>query len=501
MKNTIHENKSEIYKLLEATFISSSGVFLASVFRLVQTKIFAVFLGPDGIGIFFILIQFINLVGLLPLMGLNNSAVKFISEFRSKNDMHSLTSTISSIRTLVLPLAFLVMIGVILFSVPLASWLIPTHSPVGLLLMFSVAIFFLSTRNIFNKILLGFKEIRRHTVITVIPVMVSATAAFPLVWYFGLYGAALVYLIAVATEWLLGFYLYRKTLCENRIIPTWRVDRMLSKRLIKFGLTAQGVDLMVLASNFLVPYILVLYSGPGAIGIYQVLMVFTGFTLLLQSSMFAYFFPKISESESDEWMGNRINDAVRVQLLLTIPIVSLLVLFSSSIVRLVYTAEFMGASDYMALILFSSLGAALGSTNGFAMLGSGKMRIYTIQNLIKALVSIALAIVLVPTMKTAGALIAYSGGPIAAAIYGHLALRRSIGYEMSMRNWMLLVSGALIVLLIYFFDRSAGIVIVGLILVVMWIFFVFDNKEWRKLMSGASELTGRFLCYLGKRVE
>src|SRR6187455_3153688 len=93
------EGSSKSYgSILKATAILGSASAVSIVFGVIRTKLFAVFLGPSGVGLIGIYNSITSMISVLAGMGVNRSGVRQIAEASGGRDRVLIALTIRSVR-------------------------------------------------------------------------------------------------------------------------------------------------------------------------------------------------------------------------------------------------------------------------------------------------------------------------------------------------------------------------------------------------------------------
>jgi PST family polysaccharide transporter len=202
---------------VRATLVGGSAAIIATALGLVQTKVFALFLGPEGVGVFGLLVQFTNFATLVSGLGLQNATIKYVSFFRSKNDTEAVTRTIVLIFGLTVAVAAGVALVIVVFSSRIAAWLIPGRHVQLLVAIFAATLPVMGARNVLLNVLLGYKAVQRNAVATVIPSIVGASCVYWLVTRMGINGAGLFYVVVTLSGLALSAYQVRQLFREQQL--------------------------------------------------------------------------------------------------------------------------------------------------------------------------------------------------------------------------------------------------------------------------------------------
>jgi O-antigen/teichoic acid export membrane protein len=240
---------------------------------------------------------------------------------------------------------------------------------------------------------------------------------------------------------------------------------------VRLGVAAQGSEVLQLAVAFAVPAMLVRYAGPAVNGYFQVFLTFSGYVFLLQSSMYAYLFPLASEADAEGALITNADQALRLQLLITIPVVGAISLAAPVVVGLLYSRAFSSAATYLPWIAVPSLAAAFNSVFSVYVLGLGRMRAYLFQNVLKTIVAIGTGFLLIPRHGLVAAIAAVALAPAVEAAIGFATLRRSCGYTLSRRCGWMATTGVAVLMLQYVatVDSSSFARVLGVLPIAVWV--------------------------------
>jgi O-antigen/teichoic acid export membrane protein len=469
-----------------------------SVLGLVQTKVFAIFLGPSGVGVFGLLVQFINLTSLLSGLGMQNAAIKDVSLARSEGNKRVVSSTIFLILIFAVGTSTATALILVLFAGPIAKWLIPSGDYQLLFVIFAISLPVMAARNVLLNILLGFKHVRHNAISRVIPAAFGAAIVYSLVKRFDINGAALFYLFVTISGFAVGVHYVLRLFRENGLPGPFGVDRPSWRPpslggILRFSITTQLNEILQLVAGFIVPMMIVWYTSTTVNGYFQVFISFWGYIYLLQSSMYGYFFPLVSETGTLTKLAEDMNRAIRLQMLITVSLVATIILAAPIAVRWIYATTFLAVAPYLSWLGIPAVAAVFGSVCGVCILGKGRLTEYTAQNTLKALAPVALGIVLIPRFGLSGAILSFASGAAVEGAFSYWIVAHRMGCRIGRQGTAVVLSGVAVLLLQYGATRAGGVLFAftGFAMVVCWalIIVVSDQEIYqamRALRSGAA---------------
>ena len=113
------DNKTSYSQILKTTTLFGGVQFFNIIISIVRTKLIALFIGPAGMGMAALLNSTINIISGVSGLGIETSAVKHISSSYNNEDLHSVSTTVTVVRKLVL---FTGLIGALL-AIIFSNWL------------------------------------------------------------------------------------------------------------------------------------------------------------------------------------------------------------------------------------------------------------------------------------------------------------------------------------------------------------------------------------------
>ena len=342
---TLFKNSSYLIATRIAKFFSG----------IVRSKLIAVYLGTLGAGIISQLMQVTSSMQQFTILGMDDGLVKQIAE-SDKNEkafdkkFASLIKSYISIVSLILIAALIILL---FFSKKLTVYVFgdTKYYPYFIIGILSFPILIYNT--IPMAMLRGYKLIKYIARSELIVVIVNLLLFIPIVYFWGITGAAIHVALSLSTIFLFNqFYANKKVLVKLDIkifdIIKAKINKTAVRELLSFagfGLTAGTAWIF---TNMLTRAIVVTKIGISELGIYTPVTywgsLFDGF---ISTSIVTYLYPRLSEAKSDKEISGILNDSLRYITLMFLPFLFISIPVRYKIIPLFYSKAFESAGDYL----------------------------------------------------------------------------------------------------------------------------------------------------------
>jgi O-antigen/teichoic acid export membrane protein len=137
---------------------------------------------------------------------------------------------------------------------------------------------------------------------------------------------------------------------------------------------------------------------------------------------------------------------VRINSLLTIPVLGFLFVAASDIIGIIYTGPFAGAAAVLRLLVGLRIVARIcaGGENADLLLSLDRVRQLVLIGIVAAAVTVILHLVLIPRFSAEGAAVASGLGTLAANVLGVVAARQVVPLAIQWRSWITLTGLTLV---------------------------------------------------------
>jgi len=411
-----------------------SGVaFAGTIFSAVLGYFFKIYLartlGPDALGQYALGITVISFLGIVNVLGLPDAAMRFVAQY-------SASGKFAELRSLLWNGAALILLGNLVFAILLLKigpWIATRfyHSPqlVRYLPLFAAIMVTGALVSFFSKVLAGYKEIGRRTVITR---FISTPLTIVLAMVLISLGAGLRgYLVAQIASAIAVLALL--------VAMTWRLTPSAASfpSLKKFSLAPEiwsfsaamlGVALMEFFMSQADRVALGYFRGAREVGIYSVAAALVAYEIIILQSVNQIFAPMISDlhTRGEHALLRRMFQTLTKWMLgLTCPLAFVMIIFAQPIMR-IFGHDF--AAGWPILVIGTCgqlVNIGVGSV-GFLLLMSGNQRRLVRVQSVMALVMVVLSIWWVPLWGAWGAAMAAAATNIGVNVWNLIEVNAAL---------------------------------------------------------------------------
>jgi enterobacterial common antigen flippase len=364
-------------RILKSTTIIGGSSALNIIFRILQSKIAAVLLGPQGVGLMGLFGSVAGLASTLTSLGIGTSGVREIARAVESGDQDDFGRTVLTYRRLTFVLGGIGALAVF----TLRSWIsfitfgsLDYASSIGWL---SLVVFFSVVSTSQTALLQGVRRIGDLARVSVIGMAIGTLLGIPMLYWWGAKGV-IFDLLGIAGMTILVSWWYARKVPVHRVLLTWRDALNSSRNLITLGIAFMGAGLATLATTYLVKVLITRQLGVEATGLYQAASVLAGvYVGFILSAMGADFFPHLSSVSHDNFSSNQlINAQAQIGTLLGIPGILFVFALGPWLLQLLYSIEFISAFDILRWLALGTFLRLISWPLGFLVLARGKGRLY-----------------------------------------------------------------------------------------------------------------------------
>ncbi|MCU4166650.1 oligosaccharide flippase family protein [Carboxylicivirga caseinilyticus] len=385
------KKKSAFRQIFKATSIFGGVQVFNIIISLVRGKLIAVLIGTTGMGLNGLLNSGINLIKIISGLGLEQSAIKDISNASGSNDLIRIRTVYSIFRRWIWITGIL---GVILtlISAPFLSQLsFGDHShTLSFILISSTFIFGALTGGIYT-LLRGLRKISLLAKASIYGSVLGLFVIIPVYYYWGIKGVVPAIILTSFFSYLVSLYFKRKVPIE--IIPiTWHETFVQGKGMVFLGISLSVSAILSTANNYLLNAIITRLGSLSDLGLYNAGMtIMSSYVGMIFTAMGMDYFPKLSENIDDEkkWQ-DVVNQQGEIQILILGPILTLMVATAPILIQIILSQEFMSTIHFL---LFASLAIPLKSLvwiQGFIIMAKGENRLFLLTEILANIVFLVL---------------------------------------------------------------------------------------------------------------
>ncbi|MBK7157602.1 MAG: oligosaccharide flippase family protein [Ignavibacteria bacterium] len=466
-------------KTLKSLTSLSYSTIISLLSGIIRTKLLAVYLGVNGLGIFSQLTTFFNLLNFIIPLGIPLGLTKFISE-KEKEDLIFIKTVYENILKLFLITSIVSGSVICIFSKAYRRfYLIQDYYLfvilLGIILPVNVIGFF------FDAYLKGLKQIKLFVRITVISSLVTLLFYFPLVYYFDIAGA----ILSLFVNSFIVLYLSYSNLKKSGL--TGKISLTLPKFNNLGGIFQIGIGSLITGSVLQLMYLILRTITINELGIHEngiyqsifnISQNYFGFIFI---SMSAYTLPKYSELKNDKDLIQEINVNLRIVLFAIVPLIGLFYLFQDAILTLAFSRDFLNAAR---LLKYQFLGDFFKTTSwilGLWLIARGKILIWVLLDVLYSINFIVIYYSLLEyyTKDLVAISMAYLICNLIHLILNIIVINKYLSFTFTKNNLiMILLSFLTIVMVIFTTDINLNLsYFLTPLFLIIWLFITTDKNE------------------------
>ena len=408
----------------------------------IRTKILAVQLGPELFGVMGLYSTLILMIQGIASLGLNQSAVREIASAAGSNDATRIATTICAYRRIVMATGILGIILTLCLAYPTSFLTFQNGEHVWAIAVLSVVVFFGEIQAGQTALLQGLRRIKDLTALSIASALSSTLLSIPIVFFFE-QNAVVPFLVAVAVGQILASWWYARRVQVEPVAISWRETWNASRSMLSMGMTFVVSGVAVSASAYAIRLAINQHLGEAAVGLYQAAFaisnIYVGFVL---QAMGTDFYPHLTSLGSDTVKQNElVNDQAKMAMLLAIPGLVAALVLSDILIWLMYSTQFLGASEILRWQVLGLFGRIVSWPMGFILLARGDTWGRLFSELSAAVLHVGLVWAGVVWVGLPGAGIAFAGLYVYYIILIYWMVCTRHGYELSRSTRNTIVAG------------------------------------------------------------
>ncbi len=406
------DDSASYRRIFKATSIIGGASVLSIVVGILRTKVFALLLGPAGIGLLGLLNAFMAAAVTVAQMGIGTVGTRQIAEAHATGDLARIALARRALVLASIALAAISGATVWLLREPLAlhalrdARLADAVGWIGVGTALSVA----ALAQV--SLLQGMRRMRDLALLQIGGALLFTLAGLPLVWVFGLVAVPIYILLMPVSSFVLGHILVARLerlpavhAGMKELGGQWRMFFVL-------GLPMMGAAAANTVTMLWIQSEIKRALGIEALGIYvasnTIAMQYMGIVL---TAMAGDYYPRLTGIITDAAASRRlVNQQTEVALSLAGPLI--LVMFAAApwVIQLLYSSQFAPASDVLRWQVAGTLLKVLSWPMGFILLAAGAGRVFFLSEVATLLVMAGVTALCLDRFGVVGAGIGYFVG-------------------------------------------------------------------------------------------
>ncbi len=378
------QNQTSSYRsIFKATSLFGGVQVYQILIGIVKSKFIAMLLGPAGMGIQGLYQSTLDLIKSLSALGLEQSAVRDISEANCGGDQQRVGKTVATVRKLVWITGSLGL-AITLFLSPLLSKLTFGNND------YTWGFVILSTTLLINQlcagqkvVLQGLRRLKDLAKASAIGSTIGLFASIPLYYWLGVKGIVptmvVVSLAAMALSW---FYSRRIPIVKKTITTSQAISS--GRSMIKMGFAMSVSSILVTLFAYILRWFIREQGGVDEVGLYTSgFVIMNTYVGMVFSAMGTDYYPRLAAVNKDnERCHGVINQQGEIAILILAPIVISCIIFMPFIIRLIYSESFLPANDFILIAVTGTMFKAASWVISYVFLAKAESRLFIINETI-----------------------------------------------------------------------------------------------------------------------
>ena len=365
--------KSSFRQIIKSSALIGGSSVINVALGVLRTKVLAVLIGTEGMGLFGALSSVVTLASGICGMGINTSGVRQIAEAVGTQDQEKISRTALVLRRTSLALGILGMLAMLALCQPIAKVTFGNYDYTGALALLSVAVLFTQVAAGQTALVQGLRRIKDLAALSILGATLGTICSIPIIYFFRERGIV-PFLITVAGLSVASSWWYaRKVRLQSMPVPfslVWAEARIL----LTMGVAFMASGMMSNAVAYFTRAMIIRQLGLDAAGLYQASYslagVYVGFVL---NAMGADYYPRLTAvAQTNSSVNRMVNEQTEAALLMAIPGILGTLTFAPWVIHLLYSAAFLPAVDILRWQILGILGRIIIWPIGFVMLAKGR---------------------------------------------------------------------------------------------------------------------------------
>lgn len=431
----------EIKTLAKNTMILASPKVLKFLVGIIRSKLIAVFLGTEGMGIINQLQTTIRQISTFTLSSLPQGMVKLIAKENSVGgNYEKITGIIKMYLVIVIPLTVFVTILGYYYASEITLYVFgdikyKLYFQIGYI---AVPMSILSSSSI--SLLQAYKEIKSIAKSGIVIILINFVLFIPLIYFYKITGGIIYVTLSFFTTFLVFHYFTKKNVLEKHDITIQNLKKaVLSKIYFKELISFMGFGLVAgtyyIFTEITARAIVVNELGIDKLGVYAPIRtwssLFVGFIL---PSLNTYLFPRISEAKDDVDITGVVNDVIRLTTFVTLPFIIIGISIRQWIIPFFYSVDFIEANIYLPYHFAGLMFMIWTFAFTYIFAPTGRLKIFLVFAIIVHSTSLALVYFLVPEFGLFGYMAKFTITPIVSLIIYFIYWSKEIKFKLKPEN-------------------------------------------------------------------
>lgn len=373
---------------------------------IISNKVLAIIIGATGIAMIGQLQNFTTIITQLSNGGFNRGLTKYIAENREKNK--EVKEFVGTAFLISFSLTSLTALFIILLSRFISSRIFDTLDYNSILIIFGITLFFYNLNSLILAIVNGFQHYRKYFEINITTTIVGFVLTISLVLAFKEYGALLAIVLSQSIVSIFAYLFVKKEYWLKAFsFKIFSKPKMLL--LLKYTtITLLGTVIWPLVSIVIRTYVINNISAKEA-GLWQAARYIDHYIVNIATGSFSvYLLPKLASVTDARHLKQELKSIYKVIIPISLAGFFIVFIFRDFIIILLYSKEFLRASQYLILQMVGSFFWLCKSPLMNFMFAKGMVKTFIATEMFFAIFVIVFSIILIPKYEIQGIQFTYA---------------------------------------------------------------------------------------------
>lgn len=397
------ENHTSYGHILKTTFMFGFVQVFKAVFSIIRNKLVAILIGTEGMGLMGIYTSTISLIKTGAGLGLDQSAVRDVSEAFATNNREKYSRIINITTRVVLFTGLLGMIITLVMSHWLSVWTLGGTEYTIAYCFLGFAVFLDIMNDGRQALLKGTRQLKSLAYASMIGSVVGFVSVVPLLYFLGKDGIVPSLLIASACALLVSNYFVNRIDAE-KIKVSLKETFHEAQPMLKMGSAMMLMTFLQTIVSLIVQSYIRSKGGLEDVGLFSAgNMILQSYFGVVITAFMTDYYPRIAAVNNDNvQLQDELNKQSKVSLLLCGPLFVIFVSFAPVIIKLLYTDSFLPAVDYLYFAIYYTLITACSNQVDLILVAKYRIKTFTIISVFIRVLQLVLYISLYSLMGLKG---------------------------------------------------------------------------------------------------
>lgn len=347
----------KVKNILKANLYIGGGQVIQALLGIVRNKFAAILIGPAGFGLLSIFNNLIELIRTITSSGIHSSSVKDIAQTATK-DIESHQKTCDFIELIFFFNNLTIISGIIILLLGadfINNLTFGDKNYVSSIRYLTFGLIFFGFNQIILSVIQGLRLSKAYFQINAICSFLSTVASVSIYYFLGIEGIVLSIILSNAIFFFVSYYILKKNVSIS-LFSFKNTGIKKIKETIKLGFYITVSSLITTLIFYFIRLLILNRLSLEFVGYFQAAWTVSVYYVgIILNSLAIDYFPRLSSViDNPEETKNEVNTQAEIGMILAAPLISFMLCFSEQIIKLIYSSEFLAASNLMSLFLIAN---------------------------------------------------------------------------------------------------------------------------------------------------